>query len=179
GNTDVAVADFDFTAAFPGVDAVSSAQRAAAEWAHDQLSDDQCDYLRRLPAERRLWDDGAMVLVCHGSPGSQTTGLPADLDPSVTIERVTRTDARVICCGHTHIADVRELGRKLILNPGSCGYAFDGDAAACWALLTLPEGEDAEPTAELFRPPYDASAAAEEVAQRGLPGDVYRAATIR
>src|SRR6185369_17262348 len=177
GNTDVAVADFDFTAAFPGVDAVSSAQRAAAEWAHDQLSDDQCDYLRRLPAERRLWDDGAMVLVCHGSPGSQTTGLPADLDPSVTVERVTRTDARVIACGHTHVADVRELGRKLIVNPGSCGYAFDGTASACWAMLTLDE--DADPTAELFRPDYDAQKAADEVSERGLTGDVYRAATIR
>lgn len=177
GNTDVAVADFDFAAAFPGVDSVSAAQRAAAEWAHDQLSDDQCDYLRRLPAERRLWNDDTMVLVCHGSPGSQTSGLPADLDPSVTVERVTRTDARVIACGHTHVADVRELGRKLILNPGSCGYAFDGTASACWALLTFDD--DGVPSAELFRPAYDAQAVADEVSERGLTGDVYRAATIR
>jgi hypothetical protein len=35
------------------------------------------------------------------------------------------------------------------------------------------------PTVELFRPEYDAVAASDEVAQRGLPGDVYRAATIR
>jgi diadenosine tetraphosphatase ApaH/serine/threonine PP2A family protein phosphatase len=133
------------------------------------------------------------VLVCHGSPGSQTAGLTTDLDPTVTVERVTRTDARVIACGHTHIADVRELGRKLILNPGSCGVAFDGDPAACWALLTVPDqaadaqdGDEedevtdmAHPTAELFRPAYDANAASEEVARRGLPNDVYRAATIR
>ena len=37
----------------------------------------------------------------------------------------------------------------------------------------------AMPTAELFRAKYDFEAAAEEVAARGLPGDVYRAATIR
>jgi putative phosphoesterase len=177
GNTDIAAADFDFAAAFPWMEAVPEAQRAAAEWAHEQLSDDQLDYLRRLPAERRLWRDGSMVLVCHGSPGSQTNGLPADLDPSVTVERVTRTDARVIACGHTHVADVRELGRKLIVNPGSCGYAFDGQASACWALLTFDD--EAEPTAELFRPAYDAQAAADEVSERGLAGDVYRAATIR
>jgi predicted phosphodiesterase len=179
GNTDVAVADADYAAAFPWMEDVPATHRAAAEWAHDQLSDEQLDYLRRLPAERRWWADSTLVLATHGSPGSMTAGLPTDLDPTVTVERVTRTDARVICCGHTHVADMRELGRKLILNPGSCGYAFDGDAAACWALLTLPDGEDAEPTAELFRPAYDAAAAAEEVAQRGLPGDVYRAATIR
>ena len=75
------------------------------------------------------------MLACHGSPGSQTSGLPADLDPSLTVQRVTRTDARVIACGHTHVADMRELGRKLIVNPGSCGYAFDGSPDACWALL--------------------------------------------
>ena len=176
GNTDVAVADFDYAAAFPWLEDVPSAHRAAAEWAHDQLSDEQVDYLRRLPLERRLWVDDALALVCHGSPGSQTSGLTVDLDPSVTVERVTRTDARVIVCGHTHIADVRELGRKLICNPGSCGYAFDGDPTACWGLITF---EEAEPTAQLFRPAYDAQTVAEEISQRGLTGDVYRAATVR
>jgi hypothetical protein len=43
----------------------------------------------------------------------------------------------------------------------------------------VADGDDAQPSAELFRPAYDAVAAAEEVAARGLPGDVYRAATIR
>jgi predicted phosphodiesterase len=207
GNTDVAVADFDYAAAFPWMDDVPAGHRAAAEWAHDQLSDDQLDWLRRLPAERRLWTDSTLVLACHASPGSQTAGLTTDLDPSVTMERVTRTDARVVACGHTHVADVRELGRKLICNPGSCGLAFDGDPAACWALLTIPDqptsvgagaraganaddedgldgDEDAvvdtaQPTVELFRPAYDAAAASDEVALRALPGDVYRAATIR
>jgi len=179
GNTDIAVADADYAAAFPWLDDVPATHRAAAEWAHDQLSDEQLDYLRRLPSERRLWVEGLLVLACHASPGSMTAGLPADLDPTTTVERVTRSDARVIACGHTHVADVRELGRKLILNPGSCGYAFDGDPAACWALLTMPDDDDAQPSAELFRPAYDAAAAAEEVAGRGLSGDVYRAATIR
>jgi len=198
GNTDVAVADFDYSAAFPWLDDVPAGHRAAAEWAHDQLSDDQLDWLRRLPSERRVWADGLLVLCCHGSPGSQTAGLQTDLDPTVTMERVTKTDARVIACGHTHVANVRELGRKMICNPGSCGLAFDGDPAACWALLTIPdqpapsdeddddyEDEDddvvdlAQPSAELFRPAYDAAAASDEVARRGLPGDVYRAATIR
>jgi putative phosphoesterase len=177
GNTDIAVVDFDFSAAFPWMEEVPGGHRDAAEWAHDALADDEIDYLRRLPAERRLWHDDSLVLLCHGSPGSQTNGLPADLDPGVTVERVTRTDARVVVCGHTHVADVRELGRKLIVNPGSCGYAFDGDPAACWAMINFDD--NAEPTAELFRPPYDASAAAEEVSARGLAGDVYRAATMR
>ena len=177
GNTDIAVADGDFSAAYPWLDEVPAGHQAAADWAHDHLSDEELEYLRRLPAERRLWVDDTLLLVCHGSPGSQTAGLPVDLDSSVTVERVTRTDARVIGCGHTHVADVRELGRKLIVNPGSCGYAFDGSPSACWALLTIDS--EADPSAELLRPTYDALAVAEELSARGLPGDVYRAATVR
>ena len=177
GNTDLAVADGDYTAAFPWLDEVPPGLRAAAEWARELLREVQLDFLRRLPAERRLAYGDELVLATHASPGSQTAGLPADLDAAVTVQRVTRTDARVIACGHTHVADVRELGRKLLVNPGSCGYAFDGTPDACWGLLSLPE--DGEPEAELHRASYDPNGTAEEVAERGLPGDVYRAATIR
>jgi diadenosine tetraphosphatase ApaH/serine/threonine PP2A family protein phosphatase len=229
---------------------------AAAEWAHEQLSSDDLDYLRRLPAERRIRVGDQLVLICHASPGSQTDGLPVDLDPSVTIQRIARTDARVIVCGHTHVAEWREFGRRLVCNPGSCGYAFDGDPGAAWALLTIepgqpgegaaagsPNGEAAdsaegaegaetdgaeaataegeapsadlptdvdleagdvgEPgaetdqpdegegqrqtaaagqpviTVELRRTAYDPLPVSDEVTERGLPGDVYRAATIR
>ena len=177
GNTDIAVADGDYTAAFPWLDEVPAGHVAAAEWARDLLRDDQLDYLRRLPAERRLTAADELILACHASPGSQTSGLPADLDAAVAVQRVTRTDARVICCGHTHVANVREFGRKLLVNPGSCGYAFDGGPEACWAMLRVDDDE--APRAELFRTAYDAHPAAEEVAGRGLVGDVYRAATIR
>jgi len=177
GNTDIAVADGDYSAAFPWLDEVPVSHRAAAEWARELLSDDQLEYLRRLPAERRLTVGDDLILACHASPGSQTSGLPAELDAAVTVQRVTRTDARVICCGHTHVADVRELGRKLLVNPGSCGYAFDGTPDACWGMLSVEAGKD--PEATLHRAQYDAAPAAEEVSERGLPGDVYRAATIR
>jgi predicted phosphodiesterase len=177
GNTDIAVADSDFTAAFPWLDEVPTSNRDAAEWARDQLSDEQLDWVRRLPVERRVWEGDTLALLVHASPGSQTAGLPPDLDPPTTIARVTRTDARVICCGHTHIADLRDLGRKLIVNPGSCGFPFDGDPAAGWALLRLEDGGD--PVASLHRTAYDAQSVAEEISARGLAGDVYRAATVR
>lgn len=177
GNTDIAVADGDYAAAFPWLDEIPAGHVAAAEWARDQLADDQLEWLRRLPVERRTWVDEVLTLLVHASPGSQTAGLSMDLDPATTVQRVTRSDARVLCVGHTHVAEVRELGRKLIVNPGSCGFAMDGDAGAGWAMLTLEAGAD--PVAELHRTTYDALGAADEVSARGLVGDVYRAATIR
>ena len=178
GNTDIAVADFDYSAAFPQfTDGVPDTFVAAAEWAHEALGPERVDWLRRLPAERRVrTDDDTLVLVCHGSPGSQTAGFDQALDPTVVIERVARTDARVIVCGHTHLPDVRDLGWKIIVNDGSAGYVFDGDPTASWALVDIV-GEDV--TAEIKRTEFDALAVANAISARGLPGDVYRAATVR
>ena len=177
GNTDVAVADFDYSAAFPWfTDGVPDTFRAAAEWAHDELGDERIGWLRRLPAERRLMLDDTMVLACHASPGSQTQGFDAQLDPSVILERVSRTDARVICCGHTHLPDVRDLGWKVIVNDGSAGLVFDGDPTASWAIVEV-DGEKV--TATIRRAQFDTMAVANAISARGLVGDVYRAATVR
>jgi putative phosphoesterase len=177
GNADVAVADGDYTAAFPWfTEGAPDSYRAAAEWARDQIGDDGVDYLRRLPWERRLRVGDDLILFCHASPGSLTDGFPADLDPVVTVDRVGRTDAKVIVCGHTHIPEVREVGWRTIVNAGSAGYVFDGDPSASWALIEI---EDGEIKADIRRTTYDVMAASDAVSARGLPGDVYRAATIR
>jgi putative phosphoesterase len=177
GNTDVAVSDGDFTAAFPWfTEGAPDSYLAAAEWARDQIGDEGVDYLRRLPSERRLRVGNDLVLFCHASPGSLTEGLGADLDPVVTIERVCRTDAKVIVCGHTHLPEVREVGWRTIVNAGSAGYVFDGDPTASWALIEI---DDEGIRAEIHRTNYDALEVANAVSARGLPGDVYRAATIR
>ncbi|HEY2915791.1 MAG TPA: metallophosphoesterase family protein [Candidatus Limnocylindrales bacterium] len=197
GNTDVAVADADYAAAFPWLleSGISDPMRLAAEWAHDALSDEQLAWLRRLPAERRIRLLDTLVLVTHASPGSQTQGFDKDLDPTAVVERLARTDARVICCGHTHLPDVREFGWKVIVNDGSAGYVFDGEPTASWALVTIEAGaaaahdegadedEDDAPrptvTTEIRRTEFDVLAVANAISARGLPGDVYRAATVR
>jgi predicted phosphodiesterase len=178
GNTDIAVADFDYAAAFPWMtDGVPDAIVAASEWANEALGEERVEWLRGLPAERRLrTDDDTLVIVCHGSPGSQTSGFDQNLDPSVTIERVARTDARVIVCGHTHLPEVRDLGWKVIVNDGSAGYVFDGDPSASWALIDIA---DDVVTADIRRTSFDTLGVANAISARGLAGDVYRAATVR
>ncbi|MGA3056522.1 MAG: metallophosphoesterase family protein [Candidatus Limnocylindrales bacterium] len=177
GNADVAVADGDFTAAFPWfIEGTPDSYQVAADWARDQIGDDGVDYLRRLPWERRLRVGDDLILFCHASPGSLTDGFPADLDPVVIIDRVSRTDAKVIVCGHTHTPEVREVGWRTIVNDGSAGYVFDGDPSASWALIEI---EDGQIKAEIRRTTYDVMAVSDALTVRGLPGDVYRAATIR
>jgi putative phosphoesterase len=178
GNTDIAVGDFDYGSAFPHYqDGVPDTITAAAEWAHDELGDDQLDWLRRLPAERRIRaGDDQLVLVVHASPGSQTRGFDPALDANIVFERAAATDARVICVGHTHLPEVRDLGWKVIVNSGSCGYVFDGEPTASWAMLTI---DGTEVAAEIRRTEFDVLSVANAISDRGLPGDVYRAATVR
>ncbi len=221
GNTDVAVVDADYSAAFPWYadGGVPESVRAAAEWANAELGDERLDWLRRLPSERRLRVDDTLILVTHASPGSQTQGFAKDLDPSAVLELMARTDARLICCGHTHVPDIREFGWKTIVNAGSAGYVFDGEPTASWALITIEPGTtatdadaagaaadaaaaatdaDAEGgeadadeggeadgataasiTADIRRAEFDVLAVSNAISARGLPGDVYRAATVR
>lgn len=177
GNTDIAVADFDYSAAFPWLtEGVPESFRSAAQWAHDAIGPERVDWLRRLPAERRLRTDDTLSLVCHGSPGSQTAGFDQALDPGIVIERLARTDARIVACGHTHLPEVRDFGWKLIVNSGSAGFVFDGDPTASWALIDI-DGDEVR--AEIRRAEFDVMAVANAISARGLPGDVYRAATVR
>jgi predicted phosphodiesterase len=177
GNTDVAVADYDYAAAFPWLtDGVPEQIRTAAEWAHDALGEDRLEWLRGLAAERRIRFDDTLLLACHASPGSQTQGFDKALDATVTLERSARTDARVILCGHTHLPEVRDMGWKVIVNDGSAGYVFDGDPTASWAMVDIV-GEDV--TTEIKRTAFDLLAVSNALTARGLPGDVYRAATVR
>jgi hypothetical protein len=53
---------------------------------------------------------------------------------------------------------------------------FDGDPSATWALVEVI-GDDVH--ASIHRTAYDAGSAADAISRRGLPGDVYRAATVR
>ena len=72
--------------------------------------------------------------------------------------------------------EVREFGWKVIVNGGSAGYVFDGDPTASWALVTFDDGTV---SAEIKRTEYDVLPVSNAISARGLPGDVYRAATVR
>ena len=75
-----------------------------ARWVHEQLDDEELDFLRALPHPLPLEVDGlGDVLFCHGSPRSDEEILtaitpPKRLDP--ILDGVTQD---VVVCGHTRI----------------------------------------------------------------------------
>jgi hypothetical protein len=53
---------------------------------------------------------------------------------------------------------------------------FDGEPSASWARIDVVDGDI---VATIVRTEFDALAVANAISARGLPGDVYRAATVR
>ena len=72
--------------------------------------------------------------------------------------------------------EVRDLGWKMIVNDGSAGYVFDGEPTASWARIDIDDGRG---RGEIQRTEFDVLAVANAISAAGLPGDVYRAATVR
>jgi putative phosphoesterase len=99
------------------------------------LGSEPIAWLRSLPATAVI--DGR-VLLCHGTPASDTTYLLEDVssgrpvaraEPAI-VELLGGVQEPVVLCGHTHIPRMVQLsGGRLVVNPGSVGLpAYDDDA---------------------------------------------------
>jgi diadenosine tetraphosphatase ApaH/serine/threonine PP2A family protein phosphatase len=66
-------------------------------------------------------------------------------------------DADVVVCGHTHHQFELRAGRTRVVNAGSVGLPYQGDAAAFWLVVSGPDIEfrrtayDVRPAIELFQ----------------------------
>jgi putative phosphoesterase len=128
-------------------------------WCHDRLDDEARAFLAGLPTTVAL--DG--VLFCHGSPRSDEEILTAATPDDVVDEVLAAVTEDTVVCGHTHHQFDRRVGRHRLVNAGSVGLPYEGDAAAFWAVL---DGGHVE----LQRTPYDVGAAVERLHATGYPG---------
>ena len=138
----------------------------AISWASAQLSDADRRDLAGLPFLWRLPDEAGDLVVVHATPWSISDVVPPDA-PEPLVRRVfAEAEAAAVAYGHIHIAYVRELGDKLLVNPGSVGLPFDGDQRASYAMLSVEGGRW---RATLRRVPYDVAAAVGALRDSGNP----------
>ena len=130
-----------------------------AAWCNDRLDDDARAFIADLPTTVTL--DG--VLYCHGSPRRDDEILTAATPEDVAAEALADVTEETVVGGHTHHQYDRRIGRHRLVNAGSVGLPYEGDAAAFWALV-----EDGD--VHLRRTPYDVAAAVERLHATGYPG---------
>lgn len=160
-------------------------QRGASNaFAHSQLAEAELQWMASLPSTR-TFDDG--VLLCHGTPVSDSTALLETIEPggarlatlSEIGSRISGAVETLIFCGHTHLPrSVRFSRRQLIVNPGSVGLPAYADShpvphvmetGSPDARYAIAERQSDEWIINLLTVPYDNQAMADLARSRGRP----------
>jgi putative phosphoesterase len=134
-------------------------------WTAKQLSEEQLDFVRGWPELVSL-DLEALgpVLFCHGSPRSDEEIVTAITPPKRLDPMLDGVQELVVVSGHTHVQFDRKVGDRRLVNAGSVGLPYEGEAGvACWALLG--------PDVQLRSARYDVQRAVEALNASGYPDD--------
>ena len=143
GVTDKALASID-PASLEEAASSSPANRAMARRfleARKAVGELVLERLRRLPTHHRIpLDNGAELLLVHGSPEDATEPITHDLDDDEISALIGDDPADIIVCGMSHTPFVREVGGVKVINVGSVGDAPGGSVAHATYIETSPGG---------------------------------------
>ena len=103
------------------------------------------------------------VLFCHGSPRSDQEMITQITPPERLRPMLQGVAADLIVCGHTHHQFELEVDGRRVVNAGSVGLPYQGDAAAFW--LTIGPDVDLRRTAYDVAPALAAFQALPELAE--------------
>ena len=157
----------------------------SSDHAYKLVGSKERDYLLTLPRHLKLEfalnNDILDMLLVHGSPRSINEYLLEDLPEQYMIEMVREFKADILCFGHSHKPYHRVINSggsgkghyHHLINTGSVGKPKDGDARACYVMLTIdqqvtltnPDGIQVE----FIRVKYDVEKAAQAVELSMLP----------
>ncbi|MGC7847201.1 metallophosphoesterase family protein [Desulforudis sp. 1088] len=119
-------------------------------------------FLRSLPPEYRIINDGLDIVIVHGSPVRLNEYLYADTPAQTLEEMLNKARADVLVCGHTHIPYHRKLSNGHVVNAGSVGKPKHGNPNALYCILEL-KGRDV--AAVFVEVPYDVERTARMIEQ--------------
>jgi diadenosine tetraphosphatase ApaH/serine/threonine PP2A family protein phosphatase len=102
------------------------------------------------------------ALFCHGSPRDDNEIITVFTPPERLVPMLEGVDEPLVVCGHTHHQFELRAGDQQVVNAGSVGMPYQGDAAAFWLLV-----EDGEH--ELRRTDIDVDAVAAAIRASGYP----------
>ena len=102
------------------------------------------------------------ALFCHGSPRDDNEIITALTPAERLAPMLDGVDEALVVCGHTHHQFELRAGEQRVVNAGSVGMPYQGDAAAFWLLV---EGGEHE----LRRTDIDVDAVAAAIRASGYP----------
>lgn len=111
----------------------------ALDYTLSEISPENMNWLKNLPEFLEFELSGKMFKIFHGSPWNY---LEEYIYPDYHFfDRFDSIEADFIILGHTHYPMVKQIGSKIIVNPGSCGQPRDYNPMASYSTLDIGSGE--------------------------------------
>jgi putative phosphoesterase len=123
-------------------------------------------YLASLPTHQTLTVGGKKWFLAHATPRDPIDEY-APIDDTVWEKLLVGVSADFVCVGHTHQQFQLQVGKTLVVNPGSIGLPRDGDWRAAYAIWT-PDG------IELKRVEYDLEKTLKLLEESNYPDEAKR-----
>lgn len=141
GNTDFMIADFS--------DELYANIKSKAPIMAEALKDDvktlniiQKDFLKNLPIQLQVEEEGVKFLLVHGSPRKNNEDILPETPLSEIEKMLVNVEADVVLCGHTHLpCGFQTSGKKTVVNVGSVGRPFTSEPKSCYLKLTVENGK--------------------------------------
>lgn len=136
------------------------------EWTRGQVMGELWQYLKYLPRRSFYEADGRTFAIGHASVGVDLAeALSGDAPEEELIEKLADLDADTIIVSHTHVPYIRQIGQKLLVNPGSIGLPRDGVPEISYILF-----DSGAPV--LLRTPYDIERTVTDLDKMEVSADV-------
>ena len=175
GNTDYMISNFN-EELFNFIKEHAPVMAEALKNDIELLTDAQKEFLKNLPPQKEIEEDGIKFLLVHGSPRRNNEDILPDTPLNKVEEMLDGIKADIILCGHTHIpCGFQTNNKQTVVNVGSVGRPFTEKPEACYLTINTKNGN------ALFEHrfvKYDNKTASEKVKARGFKGSEKLAATL-
>lgn len=158
--------------------------REVRTWSLSRLSEPDRAFLAAFsPTVKVELPGGRTLLAFHGSPASFEEMILPQTPPADLARMLEGHDAVFFAGGHTHVQQIRHVGRRTYVNPGSVGFAYRHDQEASafladpWAEYAILEAGEDRWSVEFRRVPFDVEVLRHAYRDSGRPG-VERALAI-
>lgn len=141
GNTDLMIADF--------TEELYENLKTKAPIMAEALKDDskliniiQKDFLKNLPLQLQVEEEGVKFLLVHGSPRKNNEDILPETPLDEVEKMLVNVEADVVLCGHTHQpCGFQTPSKKTVVNVGSIGRPFTPEPKSCYLVITVANGE--------------------------------------
>lgn len=141
GNTDFMIANYN-EELFQNISLKAPVMAEALKDDVVILSDEQKLFLKNLPVQKSVEEEGVKILLVHGSPRRNNEDIMPNTSMELLSEMLEGVNEDVVLCGHTHLpCGFQTPNKKTVVNVGSVGRPFTPEPKSCYLKMTLINGK--------------------------------------